>query len=107
MGAVAKSAPKSLLSKTTSELSVSSQSTVRSNFLRDRIARRKELEEAEFGKEESEDTIDKGSQSKDELTALVNEEKCGNFVSFALVGFTSSFTFLVLQILDCSENLMC
>lgn len=80
---MAKAAAKSLLTKTTSEansssVSKNSQPTVGSGFLRDRIARRKELEEAEFGKEDNEGTDDKGPKLTDELAALVNEENCGN-----------------------------
>lgn len=90
---MAKSAATSLLSKTTPESSASSvstnsQPTIRSSFLRDRIARRKELEEAEFGKEDSENTVDKGSQSANELAALVNDENSGKFDSFACLRLT-------------------
>lgn len=87
---MAKAAAKSLLTKTTSETSASSDSTnsqptIRSSFLRDRIARRKELEEAEFGKEDSESTVEKGSQSTDELAALIKDDNCGKFCTICFV----------------------
>lgn len=100
---MAKAAAKSLLTNTTSEISASSvstnsQATARSSFLRDRIARRKELEEAEFGKEEIENTVDKGSQSTDEIAALANDEHCGKFVYLTFLGLTDRSNSLLLDI---------